>query len=130
MFSYTYSRKHTIFLNNTIMHIYIIIRYWVCLFVRYRNLLPVVQFQNQAHIRNPHGTGQVFKIIWGAAGAPNFLFFLYITLNTAKGGGFLNGCQGRRRRARDIPPKRVFCEYIPISNAYQPISIGIPNSHL
>ena len=28
-----------------------------CLFVRYRNPFPVVQFQNQAHIRNPYGTG-------------------------------------------------------------------------
>ena len=27
----------------------------VILFVRYRNHFPVVQFQNQAHIRNPHG---------------------------------------------------------------------------
>ena len=45
--------------------IYIIIRYWVCLFVRYRNHLTVVQFQNQAHIRNPHGTSKVCKTIWG-----------------------------------------------------------------
>ena len=58
------------------------------LFVRYIKHFPVVQFQNQAHIRNPHGTGQVFKTIWGAAGAPFFFnrhrgrrkpnfFFLY-----------------------------------------------------
>ena len=32
-------------------------RYGVCLFVRYRSHFPVVQFQNQTHIRNPHGTG-------------------------------------------------------------------------
>ena len=30
----------------------------------------VVQFQNQADIWNPHGTGHVLKTIWGAAGAP------------------------------------------------------------
>ena len=40
----------------------------VILSVRYRNHFPVVQFQNQAHIWNPHGTGPVFKTIWGAAG--------------------------------------------------------------
>ena len=38
--------------------------------VRYRNHFPVDQFQNQAHIWNPQGTGHVFKPIWGAAGAP------------------------------------------------------------
>ena len=42
----------------------------VILSVRYRNHFPVVQFQNQAHIWNPRGTGHVFKTIWGAAGAP------------------------------------------------------------
>ena len=42
----------------------------VILSVRYRNHFPVVKFQNQAHIWNPHGTGHVFKTIWGAAGAP------------------------------------------------------------
>ena len=42
----------------------------VILSVRYRNHFPVVRFQNQAHIWNPHGTGQVFKTIWGAAGTP------------------------------------------------------------
>ena len=46
----------------------------VILFVRYRNHFTVVQFQNQAHIWNPHGTGQVFKTIWGAIGAPIFFF--------------------------------------------------------
>ena len=64
----------------------------VILSVRYRNHFPVVQFQNQGHIRNPHGTGQVFKIMgrrrrppkgvpmapetWGAIGTPNFLILL------------------------------------------------------
>ena len=43
------------------------------LFVRCRNHFPVAQFQNQAHIRNPHGTGQVFNTIWSALGAPIFL---------------------------------------------------------
>ena len=33
----------------------------VCLFVRYRNHFPVVRFQNQAHIRNPHDPAEVFK---------------------------------------------------------------------
>ena len=42
----------------------------VILSVRYRNHFPVVRFQNQAHIWNPHGTGHVFKIIWVAVGAP------------------------------------------------------------
>ena len=47
--------------------------------VRYRNHFPVVRFQNQAHIWNPHGTGHVFKTIWGAAGAepPEYIFFFY-----------------------------------------------------
>ena len=47
----------------------------VILFVRYRNHFPVVQFQNQAHIRNPHGTGQVLRP-FGAQQAPQ-LFFPY-----------------------------------------------------
>ena len=47
----------------------------VILFVRYGNHFPVVHFQKQAHFRNPHGTGQDSKTIWGAAGAPNILFF-------------------------------------------------------
>ena len=55
------------------MYIYNIIRYWVCLFVRFRNHLPVVQFQNLAHIRNPHGTTEVFKTISGAEGNSFFL---------------------------------------------------------
>ena len=49
----------------------------VILFVRYRNHFPVIQFQSQAHIWNPHGTGQVFKTIWSAAGTPIF-FPLFI----------------------------------------------------
>ena len=44
---------------------------WFCLFVRYRNHYPVVLFQNQAHIQNPHGMGQAFKTF-----APNYSFFL------------------------------------------------------
>ena len=44
----------------------------VILSVRYRNHFPVVQFQNQAHIWNPHGTGHVFKTIW----APQFFLSL------------------------------------------------------
>ena len=70
----------------------------VILSVRYRNHFPVVQFQNQAHIWNPRGTGHVFKTfflsppkaawadapsgtplapqIWGAHGAPIFFLFL------------------------------------------------------
>ena len=61
--------------------IYIIIWYWVCLFVRYRNHLPVVQFQNQTHIR------KIFIAVrgggfrhpkWGAAGALNFYYFLLL----------------------------------------------------
>ena len=103
--------------------IYILIRYWVVrwfcpsviLSVRYRNHFSVVQFQNQAHIWNPQGTGHVFKTIWGAAGAriafffrrqrrrkltprpgrprrPNLFYFLCST--AAEGGGLLN----RRRR--------------------------------
>ena len=63
--------------------IYIIIRYWVCLFFRYRNHLPVVQFQNQAHIRNPHGTGKVFKTIWGA---PIFFSLAAVSQMGAEGG--------------------------------------------
>ena len=68
------------------------------LFVRYRNHFPVVQFQNQAHIRNPHGTGQVLKTIWGATGAPNFFFFF---------GGLPKAVPQAPlpRRAREIPPK-------------------------
>ena len=42
----------------------------VILSVPYRNHFPVVQFQNQAHIWNPRGTGHVFKTIWGAVGTP------------------------------------------------------------
>ena len=65
---YTYIYIYTYL--YTISIFYIIIRYWVCLFVRYRNHLPVVQFQNQAQIRNPHGTTEVFKTIWGRRWRP------------------------------------------------------------
>ena len=61
----------------------------VILSVRYRNHFPVVQFQNQAHIWNPRGTGNVFKTIWGAKGTPNFFLFLFF----------------RRRRWRKLTPR-------------------------
>ena len=62
--------------------IYILIRYRmalrfcpsVILFVRYRNHFPVVQFQHQAHIRNPHGTGQVSKTLLGDPVTPIFFY--------------------------------------------------------
>ena len=54
--------------NNTVLDVGMILS--VILSVRYRNHFPVVQFQNQAYTWNPHGTGQVFKTIWGTAGAP------------------------------------------------------------
>ena len=44
---------------------------------------PVVKFQKQAHILNPHGTGHVFKTIWGAGGARNFFIHFFIA---AEGG--------------------------------------------
>ena len=62
---------------------------WLChsviLFVRYRNYFPVVQFQNKAHIRNPHDPVEVSKTM-GAAGArnmgrrgrPNFFFLFFL----------------------------------------------------
>ena len=56
--------------------------------VCYRNYFSVVQFQNKAHIRNPHGPVEVFKAIWGAADAPNFYF------NAAEGGEFRRPIQG------------------------------------
>ena len=55
----------------------------VCLFVRYRNHFPVVQFQNQAQIQNPHDPAEVFKL-WGAAGTTHF--FLPIIVTAAEGG--------------------------------------------
>ena len=57
--------------NNTVLDVGMILS--VILFVHYRNHFPVVRFQNQAHIWNPHGTGHGFKTIWGAAGAPRNL---------------------------------------------------------
>ena len=50
--------------------------------VRYRNHFPVVKFQNQTYIWNPHGTGHESETIWGAMGAPNIFLFL-----AAEGGG-------------------------------------------
>jgi len=97
------------------------VRLSMILSVRYRNHFPVVQFQNQAHIWNPRGTGHVFKTIWGAPnsfllfyrrrrrrkltprpgppGAPNmlmapqifYIFFSYYSFTAAEGGGYLNG---------------------------------------
>ena len=63
------------------------------MFVRYRNHFPVVQFQNQAHIRNSHDPVEVFKTT-GAAGArkmgrhrrPNFFFFLLPPPKAAQNG--------------------------------------------
>ena len=55
--------------SNTVLDGCVILS--VCgLFVRYRNHFPVVQFQNQAHIRNPHDPAEVFKTIRGAIGTP------------------------------------------------------------
>ena len=70
--------------NNTVLDIGIIMS--VILFVRYRNHFPVVQFQNQAHIWNPHGTGHVFKTIWGAEGTP----ILFLSPPKASGAPFLS----------------------------------------
>ena len=42
----------------------------VILFTRYRNHFPVVQFQNQAHIRNPHSPGKFSKTICFKPQAP------------------------------------------------------------
>ena len=76
---------------------------FVILFVRYRNHLPVAQFQNQARIRNPHETGQVFKTI---------IFFLYYIIVLYLGRRHLKiffsftAVEGTTpRRAREIPLK-------------------------
>ena len=59
--------------------------------VRYKNHFPVVQFQNKAHIRNPHDPADVFEIM-GAAGAPQKgrrrdpKFIFIATLTAAEGG--------------------------------------------
>ena len=49
--------------------IYIIIHYWMtvwfCLSIRYRNHFPVVQFQNEAHIRNPQSPAEVLRLFGG-----------------------------------------------------------------
>ena len=63
--------------NIYIYTIYIRIRYWVggsvrplvCLSVHDRNHLPVVQFQIQAHIRNPHDPAEAVRP-FGAPQAP------------------------------------------------------------
>ena len=60
------AQTHAFLYTNTLLNGSVI------LFVCHRNHFPVVQFQNQMHIQNPHGTGQVFKTIWGAAGSPNY----------------------------------------------------------
>ena len=102
-------------ITNTVLDGCVILS--VILFVRYRNHFPVVQFQNQVHIRNPHGTGQVFKTIWDAEGTPIVFHFI-----DAEGGV---SCRPRwgtpsapfffsfsfpkvaplPRRAKEIPPK-------------------------
>ena len=54
----------------------------VILSVRYRNHFPIVQFQNLAHIWNPHGMGHIFKTIWGAPnGFKGALFPFKMVLN-------------------------------------------------
>ena len=52
-------RASYILYTNTVLDGSVILS--VILFVPYRNHFPVVQFQNQAHIRNTHGPGQVYK---------------------------------------------------------------------
>ena len=86
VFIYIYVRLFFFSKLDTKNFIYILIRNWIALwfflwfclsvilFVRYRNHFPVVQFQNQAHIRKHHGTGKVFKTIWVATSSPKFLF--------------------------------------------------------
>ena len=56
--------------NSGNLYTYTVLDGSVTLSVRYRNHFPVVQFQNQAHIRNPHDPAEVFKTV-GAAGARN-----------------------------------------------------------
>ena len=92
----------------------------VILSVRYRNHFPVVQFQNQAHIWNPRGTGHVFKTMWGAAGAPsqghprrpNFFYYFFIAAEGGVSGRPVRGAPGaqifilyffQRRRRRWFP---------------------------
>ena len=48
----------------------------VCLFVRYRNLFPIVQFQNQAHIQNPHDPAEICKTM-GRRRHPKFSFLSF-----------------------------------------------------
>ena len=56
-------------------------------------------FQNQAHIQNPHGTGQVFETDWGAAGAP--IFFIATAPAHARYRNEAPGGSG------DPPPKKI-----------------------
>ena len=72
-FLFQWSTSMDYLYNNTVMDGSVIPWFClsVCLSVRYRNHFPVVRFQNQAHIWNPHETGHVFKTIWGAAGGRN-----------------------------------------------------------
>ena len=60
----------------------------VCLFVRCRNHLPVVQFQNETHIRNPHGPAEVLRS-FGALKVPQIFIFTAAEDGTP---GALGGC--------------------------------------
>ena len=96
----------------------------MCLSVRYRNHFPVVQFQNQAHIRNPHDPAEVFKTM-GSEGArnmgrrrqPNFLFYRRRRRRQMGAEGTLNAASRTPFpwRVREIPPKacilRVLIKY-------------------
>ena len=66
-----------------------LIRYWVCLSVCYRNHLPLVQFQNEAHIQNSHGEAEVWRP------------FVFIYFFAAAEGGTPGG------RAKDIAEAAV-----------------------
>ena len=84
---------------HLLMWIYILIPYWmvrpsVILSVRYRNHFPFVQFQNQAHIWNPRGTGHIFKTIWGAPGTPR------------------KGCQMRPKFGAPMAPQIFFLLFL------------------
>ena len=89
------SNKRTIFIEKItwiLYHLYTntLLDGYVILFVRYRNHFPVVQFQYEAHILNPHGPAEVLKILWGAVGAPIFIIFF----NAAEGGEFRRSMLG------------------------------------
>ena len=106
--------------------------------VRYRNHFPVVQFQNQAHIWNPHGTGHVCKTIWGTEGTPIFFFFFHRRRRLRFPKWAPQAPQrGRRRRPKMAPTaplpggrgksrrRRVFRAYIYISEYKHEIRILI-----